>query len=1117
MKTAIPRKQLETSPIEIRNAYKIRVLNVKLNQIITMLLLIYLLLWAFTTFRDENGNSNSKYKISNNTIIITNHDQTKCSQTRNPSAVTSNEPRITYSAGELKALKNRSCQPSSSCLAYNAIGNIQKLGINKRKRRRKRCLENLITPGAQLTNLVTAIIEKSDGIQYDNKLKIGLVNARSVKNKDAILHNYMIEKDLDIMVITETWLKDSDTHWLKASSLSSDYITLETVNRNERRGGGVAICHTNNIQLEVIEKQISTSLERITVKVTNTKKPLTITGLYHPPAGSIPENTMTAFVDDLTDFLTKLLQDRRNNIILGDFNIHLEDLSNSETAIFRDTMDALGLQQNVKQATHISGSTLDLCYTESFSDIKLLSCQPDTFISDHSSILVTSCFPKTNLKRLKKSVRNYSKPSDDQWCQAYDTTKVLITDDVNQSAKSFENHLSTIANELAPLKEIKVTVRKPNVWYNATIREQKRVVRSREKIWRKYREKQHWTAYQKERTIYTNLVNYHKTQTISQKVLDCHRDSKKLHNLINVLTSSEVKNPMPDANSNEELTERFADFFLNKIQTIRDNLQDTPKYEPSDHTIPSIKRWAPLTCNEVKKIIMSMQSKSCETDCIPTTVLKQMLPSIIEDLTQLINVLLSSGVFCDHWKEALVRPLLKKVGLDLICKSYRPVSNLPFLGKLLERCMLDQLVTQCDEYSLLPDFQSAYRKGFSCETSLVKLTNDVLWSMENCEITMTAVMDLSAAFDTVDHDILLSVLSKRFGITDRALEWVDSYLRPRNFSVVINNATSKPRDLDFSVPQGSSSGAFLYICYASSIADIVPNSFALNGFADDHSIRKCYRAGNKTVEYQTLSETELVMKNIKDWMSSMRLKMNDEKMEFILFGGSKQLSKSTITHLQVNDICVHRSTSIKYLGAWLDESLTMEKHIVYKCRSAMLSLFKVRSIRKFLTKEACADLVVSLVLSHLDYANALLIDLPKKSIKKLQLVQNMAAKVVLNKRKYDSASQCMQELHWLPIARRIEFKVIILVHDCIYKNTPPYLAEMLRLKVGGHRLLRSSTVNSKYILEVPFCKKKTHAERSFSIQGPRLWNSLPEHLRIINNKETFKRKLKTHMFNIEYC
>ena len=125
-------------------------------------------------------------------------------------------------------------------------------------------------------------------------------------------------------------------------------------------------------------------------------------------------------------------------------------------------------------------------------------------------------------------------------------------------------------------------------------------------------------------------------------------------------------------------------------------------------------------------------------------------------------------------KKAIVRPLLKKIGLELVNKNYRPVSNLSFISKLVERCMLSQFNTQCKEYDLMPDYQSAYHKNYSCETSLLKMTNDILWGMEHQSITAVAILDLSAAFDTVDHELLLDIPSQQFGITDSTIKWNDS-------------------------------------------------------------------------------------------------------------------------------------------------------------------------------------------------------------------------------------------------------------------------------------------------------------------------------------------------------
>ena len=127
-------------------------------------------------------------------------------------------------------------------------------------------------------------------------------------------------------------------------------------------------------------------------------------------------------------------------------------------------------------------------------------------------------------------------------------------------------------------------------------------------------------------------------------------------------------------------------------------------------------------------------------------------------------------------KPAIVKLLLKKLGLELINKTYRPVSNLCFSSKLVEKCMLDQLLDQCNNNNLLPDFQLAYCQYCSIETSLVNITNDILWGMQNQEVTKMVILDLSAAFDTVDHSILLKILHKSYGFCDQVLKWFNMYL-----------------------------------------------------------------------------------------------------------------------------------------------------------------------------------------------------------------------------------------------------------------------------------------------------------------------------------------------------
>ena len=132
--------------------------------------------------------------------------------------------------------------------------------------------------------------------------------------------------------------------------------------------------------------------------------------------------------------------------------------------------------------------------------------------------------------------------------------------------------------------------------------------------------------------------------------------------------------------------------------------------------------------------------------------------------------------------------------------NYRPVSNLSFIFKEIEKCTLQQLAQHCNNHTLLPDFQSAYQKHHSCETNLLKLTNDILWGMENQQVTSMIILDLSAAFNIVDHELLLQVLNHGFGEIDKALEWYKNYLIPRKFKVSIHGSYSKEKTMSFGMP-----------------------------------------------------------------------------------------------------------------------------------------------------------------------------------------------------------------------------------------------------------------------------------------------------------------------------
>ena len=208
---------------------------------------------------------------------------------------------------------------------------------------------------------------------------------------------------------------------------------------------------------------------------------------------------------------------------------------------------------------------------------------------------------------------------------------------------------------------------------------------------------------------------------------------------------------------------------------------------------------------------------------------------------------------------------------------------------------------------------------------------------------------------------------------------------------------------------------------------------------------------------------------------------------------------------------VECSNKIKLLGMWLDTGLTFKHQISMKCHTAMFNLQKIRQIRPVLTMDACQTIVSGLVTSHLDYANALYIGLPDCDLAKLQSVQNAVAKLVLYKSNYDSATQALKELLWLPIKFRIIHKLLTSVYKSLKGNTPKYLQELLQKQQPGRDGLRSGN-DPTITLKVQRTKCKTFADRSFSVASPRLWNSPPHSIRSADNMDSFKSTLKTYLF-----
>ena len=306
--------------------------------------------------------------------------------------------------------------------------------------------------------------------------------------------------------------------------------------------------------------------------------------------------------------------------------------------------------------------------------------------------------------------------------------------------------------------------------------------RKLERRWRTTRNDEDKKAYKVQCRKVNKLLDEVKMKYYSSKVLEAGNNQKEVFNVINMLLHRNKGSPLPSTESVEQLCEEFADFFSDKILKIRENLEEVADLSQSVssnkfNTNKRLDNFKAVSEDEVQKLIAETPSKSCELDALPTWLLKECLTSLLPLITRIVNVSLTEASVPAVLKKALLKPLIKKALLDSEQKkNYRPVSNLEFVSKLIEKVVAKQMVEYLIENDLLEKIQSAYRKFHSTETALVKVANDLLVEMDAGKICLLVLLDLSAAFDTIDHTLLLLRLKHDLGITGKAYKWIASYV-----------------------------------------------------------------------------------------------------------------------------------------------------------------------------------------------------------------------------------------------------------------------------------------------------------------------------------------------------
>ena len=238
------------------------------------------------------------------------------------------------------------------------------------------------------------------------------------------------------------------------------------------------------------------------------------------------------------------------------------------------------------------------------------------------------------------------------------------------------------------------------------------------------------------------------------------------------------------------------------------------------------------------------------------------------------------------------------------------------------------------------------------------------------------------------------------------------------------------------------------------------------------------------------------------------MKLNQDKTEIILFGSDFNIRKQPTATLRIGDHAILSQSEVRNLGAIFDSTLSMDKFVLNKCKNAMFYLRAIYRIRKSLDVDSTKTIVNAMVTSRIDFANSLLTGISQKTLSRLLKVQNCAARLITGSRKSSSITPVLKDLHWLPVALRIKYKVLVICFNCIQKTAPIYLCDLVKL-YRPSRNLRSCDM---FLLEIPKTKSK-HGLKSFSVVAPTLWNALPLYLRNIKSLVQFRKALKTHLFS----
>jgi len=964
----------------------------------------------------------------------------------------------------------------------------------------------------------------------DCEISLFHLNARSLNKNSNSVVDYIASFDnhFDIYGFTETWFRSND---------DSDLVNLDgyipvNCNRQGRRGGGASLFinskfnYINRGDLNINCDDCDSVFIEIPLKRGNI-----IVGIIYKPDYVVFDD----FISTLNNTVNSINKEKKRCYIMGDFNLDLLKYDSSrEIATFVNMMYSNHFPPCIDKPTrvHVRGpnnitiSCIDNIFTNDFLN-SVKSGVIVTDLSDHfpTFTITTNDTPNKNMFSSEPAPVRRSRQMQPENINGLknalsltDWNSILNENNPDLAYDLLQNKTHSLLNIHCPFKNKKITKRstprKP--WVTTGLIKS---IKTKDKLYRTYLTKpsdENKQKYNKYRNHLNSLLRLAKKSYITSELETNKCNMKGTWRTLNSILGRNKQSKSPDffkdkdGNKITNLTD-IANNFNNFFTNIGSSLASKISPPDTDFTSPLISInitnsifLKPTTTDEITKITKDLKtSNSTGVDDISTKLLKSIIPEINHVLCHIFNQSLLTGIVPSQLKIAKVTPIFK-AGDCHVFSNYRPISILPAISKILEKIMYARLHEFINIQNILTHHQYGFRPKHSTHMAINDLYLKVTKDLDNKLHTVGLFLDLSKAFDTLNHNILLDKLNN-YGIRGLANEWIKSYLSGRKQYVCFNQHSSKSTNINCGVPQGSILGPLLFLIYINDLPICSPSSHFII-FADDTNIIFSH---DDPIKLERLINTEL--DNISNWFKLNKLSLNIDKTNFMIFKNKHSNKPGININIKIDNKEINKVTTTKFLGVLIDNNMDWKSHNSHVTKIISKYNGIIRKVRPFLPPNSLQTLYNTFILPYLSYCAIIWADKNNTNLDSLFLVQKKSIRICTNSLWLAHTNPLFYQFQALKVHDIYIHQLSTFMYRHDRSLLPKHISNTLFQSNADCKTHRYDTRQSS---DIHIDKTSTNlAKNTITTQGAILWNTMKSDIKNSPSLATFKRKLKTHILD----